>query len=103
MKKHGNPKTDRAEKTLYSFEKTTVLIDNGIFKYIRHPLYSSLLFLTWGIYLKNSTYPLLLVTLLSTLFLYLTAKFDEKECMNYFGLKYRDYMKRSKRFIPFVI
>lgn len=27
---------------------------------------------------------------------------DEKECINFFGDKYSEYMKRSKRFIPFV-
>ena len=35
--------------------------------------------------------------------LYLTAIFDEKECMDYFGEKYKEYMKRSKMFIPFLI
>lgn len=102
LKKSGKPITDRDEKTLYTFEKTTELIDHGIFRYIRHPLYSSLLFLTWGIFLKNTSVLLLVVALLSTAFLYLTALFDEKECISYFGEKYRDYMKRSKRFIPFV-
>lgn len=36
-------------------------------------------------------------------FLYLTALFDEKECVKYFGNRYREYMKRTKRFIPFII
>jgi len=103
MKKVGNPKSDRNEKTLYQFEKTTELVDKGIFKYIRHPLYSSLLFLTWGIFLKHFTFELLYISILSTIFLYLTAIFDEKECINFFGDKYIAYMKRSKRFIPYII
>ena len=88
MKKTGKPATDRKEETLYKFERTTELIDTGIFKYIRHPLYSSLLFLTWGIFLKSTSMELMIVSLLSTLFLYLTAIFDEKECIDYFGDKY---------------
>jgi len=44
MKKLGKPQSNRNEKTLYQFEKTSELIDKGIFRYIRHPLYSSLLF-----------------------------------------------------------
>jgi len=103
MKKSGKPKNTRKEKTLYQFEKTTELIDKGIFKYIRHPLYSSLLFLTWGIFLKNTPIELLFVSALSTAFLYLTAIFDEKECIEFFGDNYIAYMKRSKRFIPYVI
>jgi protein-S-isoprenylcysteine O-methyltransferase Ste14 len=103
MKKVGKQGTNRNEKTLYQFEKTTELIEQGIFKYIRHPLYSSLLFLTWGIFLKNFSIELLFVSMLSTVFLYLTAIFDEKECINFFGDKYIEYMKKSKRFIPYII
>ena len=103
MKKLGKASKSRDEDTLYQFEKTTELIDVGIFKYIRHPLYSSLIFLTWGIYLKNPDLQLLFIALLSTLFLYFTAIFDEKECIQYFGNKYIDYKKRSKMFIPFLI
>lgn len=102
LKKVGKPHQNRDEKTLYQFEKTTVLIEQGLYKYIRHPLYSSLLFLTWGIFLKNPTVPLSFVALLSTVFLYLTAIFDEKECIEFFGPPYREYMKRTKLFIPFI-
>lgn len=103
LKKAGKPNKIRDEKTLYQFEKTSELVDTGIFKYIRHPLYSSLIFLTWGIFLKNTTGLLFLVALLSTVFLYFTALFDEKECIQYFGKKYNEYMTRSKMFIPFLI
>jgi protein-S-isoprenylcysteine O-methyltransferase Ste14 len=103
LKKAGKQVKDRNEKTLYQFEKTSELIDHGIFKYIRHPLYSSLLFLTWGIFFKNITGSGLLVAMLSTVFLFLTAIFDEKECIKFFGDRYIEYMKRSKRFIPFVL
>jgi protein-S-isoprenylcysteine O-methyltransferase Ste14 len=103
LKKSGKPDTVRDEKTLFQFEKTSVLIENGIFKYIRHPLYSSLLFLTWGIFLKHTTGLMLIAALISTLFLFLTSVFDETECIQFFGDKYKEYMKRTKRFIPFII
>lgn len=102
IKNVGKPVENRDEKTLYQFEKTSQLIDSGIYKYIRHPLYSSLLFLTWGISFKNITESTLLISLLSTGFLYLTAIFDEKECIAFFGEKYKEYMKRNKRFVPFI-
>ena len=50
MKRIGKPDKKRNTKNLYQFEQTTELVDKGIFKYIRHPLYSSLIFLTWGIF-----------------------------------------------------
>ena len=103
LKKAGKPAKTRDEEALFEFEKTSKLVDTGIFKYIRHPLYSSLIFLTWGIFLKNVTLPLFIVALASTVFLYLTALFDEKECTAYFGDKYTEYMKRTKRFIPFLL
>lgn len=103
LKKKGKPLKNRDEKELFQFEKTSELIDEGIFKYIRHPLYSSLLFLTWGIFLKNTTNTLFLVAVVSSLFLFFTAIFDEKECIKYFGNQYAEYMKRTKRFIPFMM
>jgi protein-S-isoprenylcysteine O-methyltransferase Ste14 len=103
LKKAAKAKETRNDEKLYLFEKTAELIDTGIFKYIRHPLYSSLLFLTWGIFLKNTSWFLLTISVMSSVFLYLTALFDEQECLVYFGNKYSDYMKRTKRFIPFVI
>ena len=103
LKKAGKPIKERNEKALYDFEKTSSLVDTGIFKYIRHPLYASLIFLTWGIFLKNMNGQLFLTAMLSTVFLYATAVFDEKECIHFFGNPYRDYMKRCKRFVPFLI
>lgn len=102
LKKAGKAKTERDEQALYGFEKTAELITTGIFKYIRHPMYSSLLFLTWGIFLKNSSLTLLTVSLISSVLLYITARIDEQECLKYFGEKYRDYMRRSKMFVPFL-
>ncbi len=102
MKEVGKPANTRESKNLYQFEKTSRLIDSGVFRYIRHPLYASLIYLTWGIFLKNPTIILLFVALLASIFFYLTMLFDEKECIEYFGDEYREYMKCSKMFIPFI-
>ena len=93
----------RVDEKLFRFEKTTELVTKGIYRYIRHPMYSSLLFLTWGIWLKRPLLITLPVALLSSLLLWLTAIRDEKECKAYFGDSYRDYMKGTKRFIPFIL
>jgi protein-S-isoprenylcysteine O-methyltransferase Ste14 len=103
MKKFGKAQETREDKSLYKFEKTTELIEKGIFKYIRHPLYSSLVFLTWGIFFKNMTYLLFIISLASTFFLFMTARMDEKENIVYFGEKYKDYMKRTKMFVPYIL
>jgi len=103
LRKARKPGVVRVDEKLFKFEKTTELVTTGIFKYIRHPLYSSLLFLTWGIYLKHPTIIMAFVALLSSGLLWFTAVGDEKECTAYFGDSYSDYMKGTKRFIPFVI
>ncbi|MBN1143323.1 MAG: isoprenylcysteine carboxylmethyltransferase family protein [Bacteroidales bacterium] len=102
LKKGGKASTTREEDHLYTFEKTTELVDTGIYSYIRHPLYASLIYLTWGIYFKNASFFLFLVAAVSTVFLYITSRYDEKECTRYFGEQYSEYMKRSKMFVPFV-
>jgi protein-S-isoprenylcysteine O-methyltransferase Ste14 len=102
LKKFGKAESNEDRKSLYRFEKTTELVKKGIFRFIRHPLYGSLIFLAWGIFLKNTTVPLLFITILSTIFLYLTALREEKECLDYFGGIYSEYMNETKMFIPFV-
>jgi protein-S-isoprenylcysteine O-methyltransferase Ste14 len=102
LKKTGKPKENREDNTLYAFEKTSELIQTGIFNYIRHPMYGSLLFLTWGVCLKNPDTIVILISILSSVFLYVTAKTEEKEDINYFGVQYKEYIKKSKMFIPFI-
>jgi protein-S-isoprenylcysteine O-methyltransferase Ste14 len=103
LRRLGKPDRSRADAELFAFEKTSTLVTVGIFRYIRHPLYTSLLLLTWGIFFKQIGPAGLLCALTATLFLWLTARCDEQECVAYFGEPYRQYMRRSKRFIPFVL
>ncbi len=103
MKKLGKPQENRSEDALYSFEKTSELVQSGIFKYIRHPMYGSLLFLTWGVCLKNPEINLIIISVLSSVFLLITAKTEEKEDIKYFGDKYKEYIKKTKMFIPYIL
>jgi len=102
LRRRGDQSMKRDDINLYEFEKTTQLVDTGIYKYIRHPLYSSLLFLTWGICMKNPTAVVIVVSIISTAALLITAMLDEKECISYFGEKYKKYMQGTKRFFPFM-
>ncbi len=99
----GKPAKHRlTEPQLLAFEKTTTLVNTGIYHYIRHPLYASLLFLTWGILFKVPTWLGALLAIVATLFLLATAKADEGECIRFFGPSYAAYMKQTKRFVPFI-
>lgn len=83
-------------------EETTVLVKRGVFRYIRHPLYSSLLLLGWGIFLKDPSMPSTLLVLAASGFLLATAKVEETENMKRFGSEYAEYMKTTKMLIPFL-
>lgn len=103
LKSRGKPSVSReSDPSLFAFEKTTQLITSGIYKYIRHPLYSSLLLLTWGIFFKLPSIAGGILASAATLFLVATAKADEIECVQFFGAEYQNYMKHTKRFIPFL-
>jgi len=103
LRKRGKPdKDERPDSQLMAFERTTKLVTDGIYRFIRHPLYSSLLLLAWGVFFKAPTQTGITLALLATLFLHATAKADEAECIQAFGTDYRDYMKRTKMFIPYV-
>ena len=103
LRTRGQPAEERAgDPSLLAFEKTTALVTTGIYAYIRHPLYSSLLLLAWGIFFKAPALSGGLLTLVATTFLIATARADEQECIRFFGADYQEYMKRTKRFVPFL-
>lgn len=103
LRRVGQPGQARDDAELFAFEKTSTLVTVGIFRYIRHPMYSSLLLLAWGVFFKQPGLLGLLCAIAATLCLWLTARRDEAACLAYFGDDYRHYMQRSKRFIPFVL
>jgi protein-S-isoprenylcysteine O-methyltransferase Ste14 len=102
LRKIGRPDDGRDGASLIGVEKTTVLVTGGAYRYIRHPLYSSLLFLAWGIFFKSPTWIGAVLTVAAAAFLTATARIEESENLKYFGKTYGDYMKRTKMFVPFV-
>jgi protein-S-isoprenylcysteine O-methyltransferase Ste14 len=99
----GKPADHReGDDTLLGFEQTTELVTTGIYHYIRHPLYCSLLLLTWGIFFKAPSWTGGLLALAASLALIATARADEGECIAYFGEQYKDYMKVTRMFLPYL-
>ena len=85
-----------------SFENTSIIVANGLYRYLRHPLYASLILGTWGVALKNPDLLSLVITLAATMCYYLTARVEEEEMLDKFGDAYREYIKHTKRFLPFI-
>ena len=79
------------------------LIDTGFYKYIRHPSYtgSILSFLGLAAYLNNwISLPVILIPIISAFIFRINI--EEKLLMKQPGLNYGEYIKRTKRLIPFV-
>jgi len=102
LREKGKLDQERDDPALVGIEKTTELVATGLYHYIRHPFYSSLLFLGWGILFKNISWIGILLAVITTIFLIITARKEEIENIQYFGEKYREYMKRTKMFVPFI-
>jgi protein-S-isoprenylcysteine O-methyltransferase Ste14 len=86
----------------FEWENTGHLVTTGIYRLVRHPMYSSLFFLTWGVFLKSVTVDAAALSVLATLALTATARNEEAENVERFGDEYREYIERTARFVPFV-
>lgn len=103
LRGRGRPGSEaREEDTLYAFEKTKELVTTGIYRWVRHPMYASLLWLAWGVFLKRPSAAALVLAVLATGLLWLTARAEEREDIAYFGDAYLAYMRRTRRFVPFL-
>ena len=98
----GKPDSKRNDPSLVGVEKTTELVTVGAYRYIRHPLYSSLLFGVWGVFFKHPSWLGVSLAVITIFFLTVTAKIEEAENVRFFGSAYRSYMKQTKMFIPFL-
>jgi protein-S-isoprenylcysteine O-methyltransferase Ste14 len=82
------------------FENTTRLATDGLYRFIRHPMYASYMAFALGVFFKDVT-PLttgiIAAVALMTLF---TARQEENEMLSRFGAEYAAYMKTTRRFIP---
>lgn len=85
-----------------SFENTTVLVRSGAYRWIRHPLYASLLWLGLGEFFKQPDLAGVLLFAGTGICLALTARVEERENLDRFGPAYEDYCRSTRRFIPFL-
>jgi protein-S-isoprenylcysteine O-methyltransferase Ste14 len=87
----------------HAFENTGRIVDEGLYRYIRHPMYASLLYLGWGAFLKQITFISVILIVLVTVFVIIAARVEERENLAFFGSDYFHYMQRTKMFIPYIV
>ncbi len=100
LRKYGGQRQRDEMPENFSFENTIYVVETGLYRYVRHPMYGSLLFLAWGAFLKHVTLPTTGLVLVITALVIIAARVEEKENIRFFGPDYTEYMDRSKMFIP---
>ncbi len=77
------------------------LATNGIYKYIRHPMYTSVILLCLGFLLTEITTVNIIAMLVLIIDLFLKSRLEEKLLEQRFN-SYKDYKNSTYRFLPFI-
>ena len=79
------------------------LVQRGLYRYVRHPSYTGtfITILGFGLALTNALSLLILLALPGLAYAF-RMRVEEAALREAFGDDYRDYMRRTKRLIPFV-
>jgi protein-S-isoprenylcysteine O-methyltransferase Ste14 len=101
--RHGRPDREEIDDKTFRFEHTTVLVLSGAYRFVRHPMYLSMILLGWGVVIKNVSELTLAIGVAQTALVVTAAFVEESENLDRFGEAYRDYMRRTRRFVPFVV
>jgi len=74
------------------------MVTNGLYRYVRHPLYTAGLVIIWLIPLM--TYNLLALILGLTIYIFVGAYFEERKLLLEFGDVYAEYRQRTPMLVP---
>jgi protein-S-isoprenylcysteine O-methyltransferase Ste14 len=86
-----------------TIEKDHELVERGPFRVVRHPSYTGVLLAFVGFALTLGNWAALLVVLVPILAAFIRRMNVEEEALaRALGARYADYMRRTKRLVPFV-
>ncbi|MDD5288278.1 MAG: isoprenylcysteine carboxylmethyltransferase family protein [Dehalococcoidales bacterium] len=72
---------------------------SGVYRFSRHPMYLSMIFVYLGVSIAAASWLFLLITVITFFLQLYQAKKEEKYCCKEFGDTYREYMRRTARWI----
>lgn len=79
------------------------LIQNGIYKTVRHPIYTGLLLLFIGNAIIVGDYRAIIAVIIVFVSFWLKLKKEEKLLTKTFGSQYTEYKKKTKALIPYLL
>ncbi len=82
----------------HDVSSTPQLVTNGLYRYVRHPLYTAGLVLIWLV--PFLTWNLLALNLGLTAYVLIGATFEERKLLLEFGETYAEYHRRTPMLIP---
>lgn len=85
-------------RQLFEEEKTGQLVTRGLYKLVRHPLYTFSLLFIWAS--PSMSQNSLVFYLGVTLYVFIGAYFEERKLLRDFGEAYADYKRRTSFLIP---
>lgn len=83
-----------------SSESITKLVTTGIYKQIRHPMYSADIVLAWGLWFYLPSINILVSMLWLTTVLIIWSRLEEKMMTEKFGNQYLKYKQNVPAFLP---
>lgn len=86
----------------YQIKKNHELITKGIYGYVRHPIYGGLLLMVIGSLIVSGSYTFIAGLIIMLFTFEIFARREEKILTKHFGKKYIEYIKTTKKFIPFI-
>jgi len=79
-----------------------ILITSGIYKWVRHPMYSSVILMMLGIFIATPSLVMFVLFVLLVIVLLLKAKREESLWLRHDSL-YLTYREKTKYFIPYIL
>jgi protein-S-isoprenylcysteine O-methyltransferase Ste14 len=78
------------------------LVTKGIYKYVRHPLYTGTILVTVGCFLYLPTLSVMVFLVLTFIYIEIGSRLEEQKLIEEFGNDYIEYCKTVKRYFPFI-
>ncbi len=79
-----------------------MLVTDGPYRWVRHPMYTTLLIIYLAYFLMSANWSIGVVGLVYGILIFSIVNMEETTLIEKFGESYRQYMHHSGRFLPYL-